>query len=245
MGHKFEQAYDADVDATVDEVWQAIATGPGIDAWFMGRTEVENGVVRTNFGDWAPESPITVEEPGKRFGYRMPDGPDGRFIAYEYLIEGRAGGGTSLRVVASGFLPGDDWAEEFEAMSKGGAMYFRTLVEYVNHFAGRTATPFTAFGPPVEDWNRAWEKLGAALGLDRPVREGDKVRVSVGDGEATDGVAFYVNEQTVSIRTADAFYRFVQGFHGPMLAMHQLFTPDADAIAAGRDWQEWLGRVFS
>jgi hypothetical protein len=29
-----------------------------------------------------------------------------------------------------------------------------------------------------------------------------------------------------------------------MLAMHQLFAPGADALAAGRDWQEWLGRVF-
>ena len=31
------------VHATPEEVWQAIATGPGIDSWFMGRNEVEPG----------------------------------------------------------------------------------------------------------------------------------------------------------------------------------------------------------
>ena len=29
MGYEFSGVHEADVDATVDEVWQAIATGPG------------------------------------------------------------------------------------------------------------------------------------------------------------------------------------------------------------------------
>lgn len=240
MGHEFEVTDSAEVDATVDEVWQAIATGPGIDSWYMGRTEVTEGTVRTVFGGFTPESPITVSEPGKRFAYAMPAAPDGRFVAFDFLVEGRAGGSTSLRVVTSGFLPGDDWADEFEAMTKGGAIYFRTLVEYLNHFAGRTATPVTAYGPPVDDWDRAWARLGAELGLGRRAREGDQVRV----GDAG-GTVFFTNEQTLGIRTADAIYRFIQGFHGPMIAMHQLFAPDTDGAQAEQLWQSWLGRVFA
>jgi uncharacterized protein YndB with AHSA1/START domain len=240
MGHEFEVADSADVDATVDEVWQAIATGPGIDSWYMGRTEVAEGTVRTVFGGFTPESPVTASEPGKRFAYAMPPAPDGRFIAFDFLVEGRAGGSTSLRVVTSGFLPGDDWADEFEAMTKGGAIYFRTLVEYLNHFAGRTATPVTAYGPPVDDWDRAWARLGAELGLDRPAREGDQARV----GDVT-GTVYFANEQTLGIRTSDAIYRFIQGFHRPMIAMHQLFAPDTDGAQAERFWQSWLARVFA
>jgi hypothetical protein len=41
-------------------------------------------------------------------------------------------------------------------MTAGGALYFRTLVEYVGHFTGRSAVPVTAFGPPVADWDRLW-----------------------------------------------------------------------------------------
>jgi hypothetical protein len=240
MGHEFEVTNSADVEATVDEVWQAIATGPGIDSWYMGRSEVANGVVRTAFGRYTPESPVTVSDPGKRFAYGTAPAPDGRFIAFDFLIEGRSGGSTSLRLVANGFLPGDDWAEEFEAMTKGGAMYFRTLVEYLNHFAGRTATPVTAFGPPIDDWDRAWARLGAQLGLDRAAREGDRVRV----GNAT-GTVFFANEQTLGIRTSDAIYRFVQGFRGPVIAMHNLFAPNTDGAEAEQFWQSWLSRVFA
>ena len=122
MGRQFEQHREAEVPASPQEVWAAIATGPGIDSWFMGRNEVEagdGGAVRTAFGEYAPELPITGWDPARRLAYGSGRAPDGRFIAYEFLIEGRAGGSTVLRVVTSGFLPGDDWAEEFEAMTLG------------------------------------------------------------------------------------------------------------------------------
>ena len=134
MGHQFEQHQDAEVPASPDDVWAAIATGPGIDSWFMGRNEVQpgpGGIVRTVFGEYAPELAVTGWDPARRFAYRSGEAPDGRFIAYEFLIEGQAGGSTVLRTVTSGFIPGDDRADEFEAMTLGGEMYFRTLVEYL------------------------------------------------------------------------------------------------------------------
>ena len=120
MGHPFEQHREAEVPAGPDEIWAAITTGPGIDSWFMGRSDVQPGAggsVRTVFGEYAPELAVTAWDPAHRFSYRSGEAPDGRFIAYEFLIEGRAGGSTVLRTVTSGFLPGDDWTEEFEAMT--------------------------------------------------------------------------------------------------------------------------------
>ncbi len=168
MGRAFENRREAEVPASPDEIWAAIASGPGIDSWFMGRSEVQpgaDGTVRTVFGEYAPELDVTAWDPARRFAYRSGEAPDGRFIAYEFLIEGRAGGSTVLRTVTSGFLPGDDWADEFEAMTLAGAMYFRTLVEYLAHFAGRFAAPVTAFGPPDTTWTRDRALLCRALGL--------------------------------------------------------------------------------
>ena len=43
MAHPFELTHEFEVDATPEEVWQAIATGPGIDSWFMGGTRSSRG----------------------------------------------------------------------------------------------------------------------------------------------------------------------------------------------------------
>ncbi len=242
MGHEFELNDAAEVDATPEQLWEAIATGPGIDSWFMGRNEVSGGTggaVRGAFAGYTPEFGITTWDPLERLVYGTEPAPDGRRIGYEFLIEGRAGGSTVVRCVTSGFLPGDDWEEEFEAMTAGGALFFRTLVEYVTHFAGRTAVPVTAFGPPVASWPAAWRTLGAALGLPGRPAEADRVLVN-----GAEGVVYLVNEQNVGIRTADAMYRFLRGFRGPMVASHHVFTPGADPAAEEKAWSDWLARTF-
>ncbi|NRQ36128.1 SRPBCC domain-containing protein [Nonomuraea sp. NN258] len=247
MGHRFELPLESTVEATPEEVWQAISTGPGIDSWFMGRNDVSGGAVHTAFGgvDF-PASTVTAGEPGRRFAHTSEPQADGRFVAYEFLIEGRERGSTAVRMVTSGFLPGDDWENEFEAMSSGLPMFFATLVEYLTHFPGRTAAPLTEFGPPITDWPRAWETLYGELGLSpdkRPASPGDLVRFSPGGVGVIEGVVYHANAQTIGIRTGDALYRFLQGFHGPMIAAHHLFG--ADPGDQGPAWHAWLSTLFT
>lgn len=251
MGHEFEDRDEIEIDASPEEVWEAIATGAGMDSWFMGRNEVEpgeGGVVRTVFGGYTPESPVTAWEPGKRFAYRSSTADDGRFTAFEFLIEERDGGGTVLRVVASGFISGEDWEEEYDATTKGGEMFLRTLVEYLTYFPGRFATPITAFGPPVSDWERAWAALHAALGLTGTPGEGDRARFSL-DGSGpiapNEGVVYFVNPDTLGLRTNDALYRFLRGIHGAFVASHHIFAGDAgqQPEQTEQDWVAWLTQL--
>jgi uncharacterized protein YndB with AHSA1/START domain len=247
VGHEFELTETAEVDATPEQVWAAIATGPGIDSWFMGRNEVEGGTggtVRGAFGGYEPAYRIREWQPHERLAYGSEPAPDGRRVGYEFLIEGRDGGSAVIRCVTSGFLPGDDWEDEFEAMTAGGAMFFRTLVEYLTHFTGRTALPVTVFGPPVGDWDEAWTRLGAALGLPGRPAEGDRVRLTLHGREPVEGVVYAANDQNAGVRTADAMLRFLRGFHGPVVASHHVFTPGADAEAETKAWNGWLTRVF-
>jgi uncharacterized protein YndB with AHSA1/START domain len=248
MGRPFENRCEAEVPASPDEAWAAIASGPGIDSWFMGRSEVRpgpDGRVRTVFGEYAPELGVTAWDPARRFAYRSGQAPDGRFIAYEFLIEGRAGGSTVLRTVTSGFLPGDDWAEEFEAMTLGGEMYFRTLVEYLSHFAGRFAVPVTAFGPPGTAWARDRALLCRALGLPGAPRPGDRVTLARDGTAPVEGVIYFANAHTIGVRTQDALYRFLRGFAKPAIAAHHLFAEDADPAEAERAWTAWLNRTLA
>ncbi|SEG99797.1 Uncharacterized conserved protein YndB, AHSA1/START domain [Nonomuraea solani] len=236
MGHEFELPQEAQVNATPEEVWAAISTGPGIDSWFMGRSEVAGGVVRTAFGAYdLPPSTVTSAEPLERFAHTSDTGDDGRFVAYEFMIEGRDRSSTVVRMVTSGFLPGDDWHDEFEAMSRGLEGYFATLIEYLGHFAGRIATPITEFGPPITDWPHAWETLYTALG-GHP-SPGDHVRFG-----GVEGIVFFVNSQVIGIRADDAIYRFIQGFGGSMIAAHLLFKDGDDQ---GPRWLTWLTDLYA
>ena len=245
MGHQFAQHHAAEVPASPDEVWAAIATGPGIDSWFMGRNEVKAGVggtVRTVFGQYTPELEITGWDPDRRFAYGSGRDVDGRFIAYEFLIEGRSGASTVLRAVTSGFLPGEEWADEFEAMRMGGELYFSTLVEYLTYFAGRFATPVLAFGPPGTDWSRDRSLLCRELGLTETPGRGDPVRL---DGEAEDGIVYFASAHAIGVRTEDALYRFMRGFAKPVIAAHHLFGSDADPDQARQAWEAWLSRTLA
>ena len=239
MGKEFEMRLDGEVPATPRQVWEAIATGPGMSSWFVGRTEIDGDTVRTAFGDdWIAAGQVTARDEPHRFAYRSDTGTDGRFIAYEYLIEGRDGAATVLRSVTSGFLPGDDWSAEYEAMQYGTALFFATLLQCLRHFPGRTATPVTAFGPPVTDWDAQWRRLHAALGLSDP-RPGDPVRAELGGFGAVVGEVYFTNPHTLAIRTPDALYRFIRGLHGAMVAGHELFSPVPDAAGA---WTAFLHR---
>ena len=240
MGREFAQHNEAEVPAGPDEVWAAIATGPGIDSWFMGRNEVTADTVRTVFGEYAPELTITGWDPAHRLAYGSGQAPDGRFIAYEFLIEGRAGASTVLRTVTSGFLPGDDWADEFEAMTLGGELYFRTLVEYLTYFAGRFAAPVTAFGPPGTSWSRDRSLLCRELGLSEAPQPGDPVRLG-----SADGVVYFASAHAIGVRTPDALYRFMRGFAKPVIAAHHLFAADAEPDQARQAWEAWLSRTLA
>jgi uncharacterized protein YndB with AHSA1/START domain len=246
VGHHWEERNEATVGASPEEVWAAIATGPGIDSWFMGRNEVKpgpGGSISTAMGSFTMDSAITGWEPQHRLAHGDSADPDGRFIAYEYLIEGRDQGSTTLRVVANGFLPGDDWESEFEAMSLGGAMYFATLVAYLDHFAGRAGRPITVSGPPVADWPVAWAELQRALGLSASPQVGDLVRADLPGIAQIEGIIDFVNPAALGIRTGDGLYRFIQGFFGSFVLGHHMFTEADTEDDTEQAWQSWLDTV--
>ena len=104
MGKPFEIRKEIGLDAGPEQVWAAIATGPGLTAWFMPM-EVD------------PDSPmVTSWEPGRRFAVRIPPAPDGSFQVFDYRIEAAGPGRTVLRFVHSGFT-GDDWGDDYDEIT--------------------------------------------------------------------------------------------------------------------------------
>jgi uncharacterized protein YndB with AHSA1/START domain len=247
MAHPFELTHEIEVDATPEEVWEAIATGPGMDAWFMGKNEVEpreGGTIRTKLPGFDFEGRITVWQPPTRLVERSAEGEDGSLHAFEYIVEGRDKGSTVVRWVHSGFL-GDNWEAEYEGLSEGDPMYFDKLAQYLTYFRGRTATPVNVFGTQVKDREHAWEVFRAGLGLAGPVALGDRVRLTPEGLPALEGVVDYLSPSFLGVRTGDGLYRFMHSFDASVGLGHHIFTEGLDQEEAEQGWATWLTQLFA
>jgi uncharacterized protein YndB with AHSA1/START domain len=249
MTHEFEVRKEIALDATPEEVWEAIATGPGVDSWVMGRNEIDphvGGKTRMTLGGQTEESTVTTWKPGGHLAYRTPENADGTFMAFEYLIEGREGGGTVVRLVHSGFL-GDDWETEYEAMNEGWDMYLHKLAQYLTYFRGRRARVVSAFRPQASPPERVWEVLTEKLGLSGTVNEGDRAHLTAEGLPEVEGVVDYAALPTfLGIRADDALYRFIHS--GPergnvIVLGHHIFDEGIDEKETEQAWQSWLNAL--
>jgi uncharacterized protein YndB with AHSA1/START domain len=245
MGREFELRREVELPATPEQVWEAVATGPGLASWFMGPYEIDpgaGGTVRLAVEGYEETSAITAWDPPHRYTAEGEKGADGSFHAFEYIVEGRGEGTTVFRFVHSGFI-GGDWGDEYVAQTgRGWDMYLHNLREYLTHFPGRTAAYVMAQGPAAPDAATAWERVRTALGAPPSARAGDRVRLTPEGLPAIDGVVDYAVEgfdTFLAVRTGDGLYRFMGG--GPAVAVgHHVFAPGTDAARESAAWGRWL-----
>jgi uncharacterized protein YndB with AHSA1/START domain len=255
-------AVDVEVPGTPEQVWQAIATGPGVTSWFVptrfeaGPDGVPTQVVSSFGPGMDATATITSWEPPHRFTASSGDlGPSAPVLATEWVVEGRAGGLCAVRVVHSLFADSDDWDGQLESTEKGWPGFFRLLGLYLRHFPGQSATTFQAMGISPKAPGEVWAQLVAALGV--PVLEpGGRVSrpagapplagtvESLGVGEVPHVLYLLLEEPAPGIASL--------GLH-PMggktyVALNVFaFGPEAAAAAKrdGAGWQEWLTALLT
>jgi uncharacterized protein YndB with AHSA1/START domain len=169
-GRRYVEA-QVEVPGTPEEVWAAIATGPGISSWFVP-TEVDGRVGGSVLGHFSPDgdmesvAKITEWDPPHRFVANGSDdmGPDGPTVATEWTVEAKAGGTCVVRVVHAWFADTDDWDGQFEGHTFGWIGFFRILGLYLTHFRGQAGASFQLMGVAPPDAS-GWETLTGLLGL--------------------------------------------------------------------------------
>ncbi len=244
MAHEFEVRDEITLEATPEQAWAAIATGPGVDSWFMGRSEIEQrlgGKATMDFGDFQAESTITAWEPLKHYATRSEPDESGAFMAFEYLIEGRDKGTTVLKFVHSGFIGGDDWESEYDALKVGDGMYLRKLAVYVKHFAPRIAAYSLMLpGPQVPDTDKVWQVFTDTVGGDASPGAAAKVF-----GE--EGVVEFSRQRPnfLGVRTENGFYMFIHGFMDTVVAEYHHYADDDSRQRAEATLRSWLDDSFA
>ena len=228
MGKEFEVRREVEVPATPEEVWEAVATGPGTASWLFPE-------------DPGPDDAVVADRP-RRYAVRT-EGKDGWFNAVEFVIEGRGGKTSVVRYVHSGIFT-DNWDTQFDAVNQHTDFYLHTLGQYLEHFSPKVATyvgggPGGISGPEASMTPEAFETLKRTLGASAV---GDRVTLPNGAGE---GVVDYATANFLGVRTADALYRFFgrNAFGGPVgMSIHHF--GDIDVDAATRTWSDWLAGVY-
>jgi uncharacterized protein YndB with AHSA1/START domain len=169
---------DIEVPGTPEQVWEAVASGPGITAWFVparvdGRVD---GTVELDFGPGlgTETARITTWEPPRRFVAEVAS--EGRPVfATEWLVEARDGGTCVVRLINSGFGGGADWDAEYDATESGWRLFLDNLRLYLTHFPGQRCFSVLVNGHADGPVDRAFGDLAAALGLPAEAREGEPV----------------------------------------------------------------------
>jgi uncharacterized protein YndB with AHSA1/START domain len=159
---------EVEVPGTPEEVWQAIATGPGISSWFVPSEveEREGGKAVSHFapGDSMDSvGKITTWSPPHRFVVETQEGPG--TVASEWTVEARAGGTCVVRVVHNWFASTDDWDDQMEGHTHGWAAFFRILRLYLAHFRGQHGASFQLMATAPEPAPAAWNALIELLGI--------------------------------------------------------------------------------
>ncbi|MGC7098519.1 SRPBCC family protein [Amycolatopsis lurida] len=231
-------------DATPEQVWAAISSGPGMSIWFVPHELGPDGEGEADFGGGNTQAgQVLAREEGKRIVYGTADSPG----ALEFLVEGRENGGTVLRFTQSGFFDGDDWSAEYDSFDRGWNLFFHNLAQYFRYYGGLPATTLVTGSTTALEPDEVWAKFRAALGVDPAVAPGDRVRLTPDGLPPIEGEVDYFVRGVFGVRAPEGLHRF-QGLGaesgGMVNTIHYYYgaAPDRDATTAA--WQRWLLELF-
>ncbi|MDH4278174.1 MAG: SRPBCC domain-containing protein [Acidimicrobiia bacterium] len=260
---------EIEVPGTPEEVWRAIATGPGISSWYVPH-EVEEragGAATASFGP-EPEMQIAGRvaawEPPRRivFDGKVDDNIDGESdgeadadvpdagLAFEWLVEAKDGGTCIVRLVNSGFGAGSEHDEWYDAMTEGWKLFLYNLKLHLEHFSGRTATAMLPMATWADSTTNAWETLTGALGIPAEPTVGQRLEVGAEGTPPLAGTVTRVTPTYLALLVDEpapgtAFLAAEhQGDQAQVSIWAYLYGPEG-AAAVERDeprWRDWLSR---
>ncbi len=249
---------EVEVPGTPEEVWQAIATGPGISSWFVPcEFEERDGkpvAVKLNFGPgMESRSVVTAWDPPRMYAAEssgwVPGSPT---IADEWTVEARGGGVCVVRVVHSLFASTDDWDNQLEGTESGWPGFFRILRLYLTHFRGQRSAMMQWMAPAAGTEAEAREALTGALGL-KGVSAGQRWTAPAGV-PALGGVVEHVSDSPYNalLRLAKpgpgAASLGAVNCGGPIMVTFSFFLyGDQAAETVAREtprWQAWIQERF-
>ncbi len=259
-----EVRVEVTIDAPIEEVWQAFATGEGLRRWFPFDARVDARTGGEIWLSWGPgmegAGPLALVEPGRRMRWVEPRGEeDGQPVelAVEFELESR-GASTLVRVVNSGFGTAASWDGEYDSISRGWAVYMRQLAwTFARHRGAdrRVAYADVKVDLPVEEaWSRVFSPaLFAREGSLANAREGGRIDLVTADGDRLRGeIQVWNPPKDLAITIADwnDAHLWAEIYPSPRARMVKLtlsaYGPaESEVRAIEARWRDALARAFA
>lgn len=246
-----------DVPGTLDDIWTAIATGPGISSWYVPHTVEEHvgGATTTRFGEGDEmliPGRVAAWEPPRRVLF---DGGEEVTAAggmtFEWTIEDTPGGGHRVRLVNTGFPDTPEGQAQKAAMTDGWGLFLHNLQLHLEHFRGQHGLAMLPMGTGPGPRTDAWRRLTTALGVPAAPAPGERLQVTADDAPALAGRVVQADAWRVSLVLDEpAPGTGIIAVEGDdtqvMISVWLYLYGDSAAAVAERDtprWAAWLSAI--
>lgn len=250
---------ETDLPCAPEQVWQAVATGRGNEAWFT-RAQIEErvgGKIEFDFGDGLRSVGIVSHwEPPRKFGYiEVGWHGDAPPIATEIVIEPRSSDRSRLRMVHYLFTGCEDWDAELESFETGWPAFFAVLKIHLEAFSGEPVALGRMTTTYQGDEEAAWGGLSRLLGLEG-LQKGERRDTSVNGAPQLAGTVEYIGrtsrDHSIALRLTEpapgvALIGTCQAGEKSFAAVSfYLYGSDAASIEARETpkWRAWLKQHF-
>jgi uncharacterized protein YndB with AHSA1/START domain len=255
-----------ELPARPDEVWQALTDARELMRWFPIEARVTPGVGGSIFYKWgdyySDSSEIEVWEPPShlRTTFGAPVDEQGKpkplRTWVDYHIEARPGGGTTLRLVHTGFGSGGDWDGMYDGVRCGWRSEMRSLRMYLAQHKGKDRGPVWVIAKAKRGVHDAWNRIvgEGCLGLRNAgdLKPGDEFRAEGPAGPLTGGVLL-CDEPRQLVASLDqfggSFFRIeldatCAGEPSAWLWLSTWGVGAKEVEALDRKWNEVMKRLF-
>jgi uncharacterized protein YndB with AHSA1/START domain len=249
-----------DLPGSPEEVWQAIATGPGYSAWFVPAQieEHEGGQVTCDFPvGFTTSAHVTAWQPPFRFAYEAPAWRDGAPpLATEITVEARSGGICKVRIVNSLFTSKADWDGELDGIENDLQSFLGILRINMTHFRGLPVVSAWSVRRFVGEQATVWSTLLQALGL-ADVEVGQAYGTTAGEAPHLFGIVERLGakparlELTLRLQEPGPGVALFAAYDGgdrvAVMIGVKLCGLNTDAVLAAQHcgWDAWLANDFS
>lgn len=234
-GNTRKHEIELDIQATPEQVWQAISEGEKLQQWFAPIAKVEPG--KSIELGWSPEmtgkANVRDWEPGKRMSWVEGEGSE-REKVVEFQVQPKDDSTTTLRLVHSGFGAGAEFDNEYDSTHGGWHTFFAAMRHGLERFANKPARMLSAFRMAEESKLVVWERCKAELAINTTT-EGASYTAKLGTYELAGTILRAPREGYLCLRVDSlddsVLSIFIEGGNKAMVTLQWTLYGDAVSVA--------------